>query len=109
VKTRLKPIIWMATAKADLHDFPKAARGRAGNEIYRLQTGTEPRHWRPMSTVGTGVREIRIKENGEFRIVYLVPRSTGPVISHCFAKKTRQTSGADIDLARQRLKELNAS
>lgn len=60
-----------------------------------------------MRTVGTGVCEIKIKDNGEFRIVYLVPGSTGPVVLHCFVKKTRQTSKADIELARQRLKAID--
>jgi phage-related protein len=109
MEIRLKPITWVGTARTDLHHFPKAARSRAGNEIYRLQTGSEPRHWRPMSSVGSGVCEIKIRENGEFRIIYLVPGSSGPVILHCFAKKTRQTSKADIKLARQRLKALDTN
>lgn len=31
-----------------------------------------PDDWKPMTNIGSGVMEIRIYENGEFRVVYVV-------------------------------------
>lgn len=60
-----------------------------------------------MKTIGAGVREIRIREEaGAFRVVYLARLADAVYILHCFQKKTEQTSGRDIDLARKRYKEL---
>ncbi len=104
----LKPITWVGAAKADLANFPRGARNVAGDELYLLQIGMDPVHWKPMSQVGPGVREITISEEGAFRIIYVAHTNAGPVVLHCFQKKTQQTSKADIELARQRLKEFRA-
>nr|WP_273682503.1 type II toxin-antitoxin system RelE/ParE family toxin [Halomonas aquamarina] len=37
-----------------------------------MQRGLEPKDWKPMATVGQGVREIRIRDaNGAFRVIYV--------------------------------------
>lgn len=60
-----------------------------------------------MKTIGAGVKEIRIRdESGAFRVIYLAKLADAVYILHCFQKKTEQTSGRDIDLARKRYKEL---
>ena len=60
-----------------------------------------------MPSVGPGVTEIRIREdNGAFRIFYVANRGDAVFVLHCFQKKTQQTAKKDIDLGRQRYKEL---
>ena len=60
-----------------------------------------------MKTIGAGVKEIRIRdESGAFRVIYLAKLGDAVYVLHCFQKKTEQTSGRDIDLARKRYKEL---
>jgi len=60
-----------------------------------------------MKSIGAGVREIRIREEaGAFRVVYLAKLADAVYILHCFQKKTEQTSGRDVDLARKRFSEL---
>jgi phage-related protein len=86
--------------------FPPAAKAAAGDELFRLQVGLEPSNWRPMPSIGAGVREIRISTGAEYRIVYVIASASGPVVLHAFQKKSRQTSRVDISLARQRLREL---
>ena len=59
------------------------------------------------NTIGKGVREIRIKDvSGQYRVVYAVDQGYLVYVLHAFKKKTRQTRKSDIDLARQRLKEI---
>jgi phage-related protein len=56
--------------------------------------------------VGSGVYEIRIHEAGEYRIFYIAKRENAIYVLHAFQKKTQKTRQADIDLAKQRLKNL---
>ena len=60
-----------------------------------------------MSTIGQGVREIRIRdEAGAFRVIYIAKLVDAIYVLHCFQKKVQQTSQADIDLANKRYREL---
>jgi phage-related protein len=79
---------------------------RALHELDRLRNGLNPTSWRPMKTVGTGAREIRVRLRGEFRIVYVANRPGTVFVLHAFRKKSAKTRKSDIELARKRLKEL---
>lgn len=60
-----------------------------------------------MPSIGKGVREIRIREAaGAFRVIYLAKLEDAVYVLHCFQKKTEKTAASDIDLARNRYKEL---
>jgi len=91
----------------DLSRFPAAARRKAGFQLFLVQEGEDPDDWKPMTKIGPGVREIRIRErDGAFRVVYVATFPSAVYVLHCFQKKTRKTSGADIELATRRYKEL---
>ena len=97
----------MGSSRDDLVAFPADARREAGYELEQVQRGEEPSDWRPMTTVGAGVREIRIREaSGAFRVIYLATRPEGIYVLHCFHKKTQQTSWGDVALARARCKAI---
>ncbi len=60
-----------------------------------------------MTTVGQGVREIRIRDQqGAFRVIYVVRFLDAIYVLHCFQKKTQKTSSNDIELAIRRYKDL---
>ncbi|MGC2463248.1 MAG: type II toxin-antitoxin system RelE/ParE family toxin [Steroidobacteraceae bacterium] len=70
-------------------------------------SGLEPKDWKPMTTVGAGVKEIRVRdEAGFFRIIYLATRPEGVYVLHCFQKKTQRTSRPDLELAKKRFKSI---
>jgi predicted XRE-type DNA-binding protein len=70
-----KPVEFRGSALDDLRAFPEAARREAGHQLDQVQHGREPDDWKPMNTVGRGVREIRIRDTaGAFRV--LTTRST---------------------------------
>ncbi|EPM73621.1 hypothetical protein A584_00335 [Pseudomonas syringae pv. theae ICMP 3923] len=103
----LKQIIFMGSALNDLRAFPISARREAGFQLDRVQVGNEPDDWKPMTTVGQGVQEIRIRDaHGAFRVIYIAKFSTAVYVLHCFQKKTQKTSKHDLDLAAKRMKEL---
>jgi len=55
-----------------LRDFSVDARQVAGFQLDRVQRGLEPDDWKPMATVGSGVKELRVwGEAGSFRVIYL--------------------------------------
>ncbi len=64
--------MFVGSALDDLRDFPLPARRDAGHQIDQVQRGLAPDDWKPMRTVGVGVREIRLRDaSGAFRIVYV--------------------------------------
>lgn len=98
-----KHVRFMGSAKDDLSAFPKSARNRAGHELYMVQVGRNPDDWKPMSTVGAGACEIRVRdETGAFRVIYVARFEDAVYVLHAFQKKARKTSQADVRLARKR-------
>ena len=101
----VKSIVFLGDSLARIRDFPDLARSEAGYQLREVQKGFEPVDWKPMKTVGPGVREIRIREAaGAFRVIYLASVGEEVVVLHAFQKKTRATSQHDIDLAASRLR-----
>ena len=99
----MKPVRFMGSAKDDLSAFPKAARLRAGHELFMVQVGRDPDDWKPMTSVGPGACEIRVRDQaGAFRVIYVARFEDAVYVLHAFQKKSQKTSQADIRLARQR-------
>lgn len=103
----MKDVLFCGSSLDDLRKFPAAAMRVAGYQMDKVQNGKEPTDWKPMETVGAGVKEIRIQdEAGAFRVIYLAKLADAVYVLHCFQKKTSQTSEKDIKLARKRFKDL---
>lgn len=96
----MKEIIWLGSSYDDLKAFPADAKQNAGFQLHKIQQGGEPNDWKPMTSVGAGVREIRIKaESGAFRVIYVANIGLKIYVLHAFQKKTQKTSPRDIALA----------
>jgi phage-related protein len=102
-----KPVEFRGSSLDELRAFPLAARREAGHQLDQVQNGQEPDDWKPMNTVGPGVKEIRIRDTaGAFRVIYVAKFADAVYVLHCFLKKTAKTSKADLDLASKRYREL---
>ena len=105
----LKPAIFHAAALRVIRSFPDEVRRVIGQTILDLQHGAligMPLS-RPMPSVASGVAELRIRErDGSYRVFYYAKSAAGVLILHAFTKKTQQTPGSEIAMARRRLKEL---
>ena len=97
-----RPLIWVGASLDRLRTFPAEPRQQAGYQLYRVQLGLEPSDWKPMASVGPGVVEIRIHEQGEYRVLYVARFAEAVYVLHAFSKKTQKTRQADLDLARRR-------
>ncbi len=107
MKMKERPILWLGDSLEVIQGWSRPTRVQAGGELRRLQIGSVPIHWRSMKSVGRGVREIKISEGGQFRVLYLMRRGELIVVLHAFEKKTQRTAKTDIDLGKQRLKSLS--
>jgi phage-related protein len=103
----MKPIEFRGSSLDDLRGFPHPVMREAGYQLDRVQHGLAPSDAKAMASIGPGVTELRIwDEAGTFRVIYVAKLADAVYVLHCFQKKTQQTAKRDIDLAKQRLKEL---
>ena len=102
----MKPLFCLGSSRDGLRDFSLNARARAGFELYRVQQGLDPRNWKPMPSVGRGVKEIRVRVGGEFRVLYIATFVEGVYVLHAFEKKSQKTAARDLAVAKDRLAEL---
>jgi phage-related protein len=103
----LKDLEFLGDSLDQIRGFPTGARKEAGVELHKVQQGIDPSDWKPMTSVGPGVREIRIWDDaGTFRVIYITKRADAVYVLHAFQKKTQQTAKRDLDLARSRLDDI---
>lgn len=100
----MRTVVFEGNALETIRKFPADARNQAGYEIDRVQRGLEPVNWKPFTSIGQGVRELRIQTGNQYRVIYIAKYEKKIHILHAFQKKTRKTRAADIDLAKSRLK-----
>jgi phage-related protein len=102
----MQVLIFMGSSRDDIRSFPEAARREMGRQLLRLQHGLEPVSWKPMKTVGKGVREVRISVDGQFRVFYVTNIGNAVYVLHAFHKKGQKTSQRDIALGQQRFQQI---
>lgn len=103
----MKKLRFCGSALSDLRSFPIDARREAGYQLDKVQKGEDPTDWKPMTSVGKGVQEIRIREcSGAFRVLYVAKLADTVYVLHCFQKKTQKTSKLDLSLAAKRYDDL---
>jgi phage-related protein len=103
----MKEVRWHGSSRSDVEAFPADARREAGYQLFQVQIGEEPSDWKPMPSVGAGVREIRMREtSGTYRVIYLAIAGDAVHVLHAFQKKTQATAKRDIDLAKARLRRI---
>ena len=103
----MKEIEFCGTSLDDLREFNQSVRHEMGQQLLLVQNGFEPRDWKPMTTIGAGVKEIRVKDvSGAYRAVYIAKLPDAVYVLHCFQKKTQATAKQDIDIAKTRLAEV---
>ena len=99
----MKDAIFLGDTKDVIRGFPRDARHEAGAQLRRVQTGLDPADWKPMKTVGKGVREIRLRERtGAFRVIYVATFEDAVYVLHAFQKKAQRTPQRELDVAARR-------
>ena len=102
-----KEIRWMGTAYEDILKFPVETRKEAGFQLGKVQAGLDPDNWKPFDEVGSGTKEIRIRETtGIYRVMYVAKFEEAIYVLHCFQKKTEATTRNDKDVAEARYRAI---
>jgi phage-related protein len=101
-----KGIEFLGTSLKRVREFPLPAKREAGHQLDRVQHGLDPADWKPMKSIGQGVREIRIHYEGQYRVIYLASFEEIIYVLHAFQKKSRKTSRQDLDTAKRALQEV---
>ncbi len=103
----MKPIVFLGDSLDCVRAFPERARRDAGFQLERVQRGLDPDDWKPMTSIGPGVREIRVRDaTGAYRVVFVARFADAVYVLHAFQKKSQRTSRSDLVLALSRLREL---
>lgn len=62
-----------------------------------------------MPSVGPGVREIRVRDDGNaYRSMYVTNIDDAMYVLHVFVKKSRRTTRSDVEIAKVRLNALRS-
>ena len=93
-----KEIRWVGSAYADLVGFPDEPRRDAGFQLSKVQAGLEPEDWKPFDDVGTGTKEIRIRDSGGiFRVMYVAKFEEAVLPRRVIAPWSTQERSRDED------------
>jgi len=99
----MKPVHFVGTSREDLRQLPDSVQETVGFQLFKVQQGKEPDDWKPMSTVGPGVQEIRVRdERGAFRAFYVAKFEEAVYVLHVFQKRSQKTARADLELGKSR-------
>lgn len=103
----MKPIQFLGDSLERLREFPEDARHDAGFQLEQVQRGLQPADFKPMSVVGKGVEEIRVRDDsGIYRVIYTARLVEAIYVLHAFQKKTQATSQRDLNIASERFAQL---
>ncbi len=102
-------VVVLESCKREIQRMPRPVLEDLADALTRLDEGhtlSMPLS-RPMSAIGPGVHELRLKDrSGAYRTVYAL-RTAGTVyVIHGFKKTTRTTPRKNIELAQRRLREI---
>jgi phage-related protein len=101
-----KHLNWLGDSLDQVKTFSYEAKRSAGHQLGLVQSGLDPEDWKSIETVGSGVKEIRIRFEKSYRVLYVAKFSEAVYVLHAFVKKTQKTSKKDIDLGADRYKAL---
>jgi phage-related protein len=105
-----KGIVWIASSKRDLKNFPEPVQKAVGFALWGAQVGEKHENSKVLKGFGdAGVIEVIEDYEGDtYRAVYTVRFSEAVYVLHCFQKKSHrgsETPRGDLALVRKRLRD----
>jgi phage-related protein len=102
----MKRVVWLGASLGEVQGWTAEAQRDTGYQLFKIQSGLDPSDWKPMPSVGGGVREIRVHCGNEYRVIYLATMEDAVYVLHAFEKKTQKTPRAALDIVRRRFQLL---
>ena len=100
------PVEFCGRSLKAIKAFPTEMKREAGHQLDRVQRGLDPIDWKPLSSLGAGIKEVRLSGNGQYRVIYLAAFESRVVVLHAFQKKSRKTGKSDVRAVQRALKDL---
>jgi len=105
----LKPLVWVASSKADLMRLPPRVVRKFGFGLYLAQSGKRHQDAKPLTGFGSAdvLEIVEDWEGNAYRAVYTARFGAAIFVLHVFQKKSKHgiaTPKPDIDLVKTRLK-----
>ena len=102
-----KNLIFRGDSRKRIQGFSAEAQRKTGFELRKVQSGLEPSDVKPLNQAGVGVRYIRVRvSDGIYRTVFYSKYEDAVYILHAFKKKSQTIPNQDMELIKQRFKEL---
>jgi phage-related protein len=102
----LKPVRWLGATRDDIRGQRPTIRDEFGQQLLRVQMGLMPNNYKPISAVGPGAYEIRVRDaEGIARLMYVAKFHDTVCVLHVFTKKSQRIPKNDIELAKKRYRE----
>lgn len=103
----MKKIIFIGNSLDNIKKFPHEVKREAGHQLDRVQRGKDPLDWKSMQGIGSGVKEIRVRDSdGIYRVIYVAKFEEAIYVLHAFQKKTQKTNQLDLETARRAFKRV---
>jgi len=110
MQNNARPLKWMGSSRRSFRAFPKEVRQEFGYGLFLVQTGQRPPASKILKGLDGGVVELIEDFDGDtYRAVYTVRLKDAIYVLHAFKKKSKtgiKTPQSDIDLIKQRLKDI---
>ena len=103
----LKPLLFVGSARKDIHKFPKLVRYDFGFDLYRVQQGKTPGTAKKLKGLSGVMGIIKRYDKDTYRAVYVANLGGAVYVLHCFKKKSKRgikTPQQDITMIKQRLR-----
>jgi phage-related protein len=106
----IRLVVWIASSRDDIRDFPPQVRRDIGHALYAAQLGETDPAAKPLKGFG-GTRVMEIVDRHDtntYRSVYTAQFMDILYVLHAFQKKSKKgkaTQKKDIELIRRRLAE----
>jgi phage-related protein len=109
-RRRPKPLVWVASSKADLKAFPSEVQDLMGYALHQAQESSKHAATKPLRGFGgAGVLEVVEDHDGNtYRAIYTVRFAGVVYVLHAFQKKAKMgiaTPKQEIDRLRARLRQ----
>jgi phage-related protein len=102
-------IAWEGDSLDVISGFPAGVKQNLGHQLRLLQRGEQPTDYRPVTSIGSGVFELRSSdERAWYRMLYISRIHDVIYVLHCFEKKSRTLPKNDPEVAQRRLKQVRA-
>ena len=104
-----KPLVWLH-GEVKSPPFAKQARIEAGYLLRRLQRGDSLAmpHCRPMRTIGSRCRELRITDESKIWRIILRIDADAIIILEVFSKTTNKTPNRVMESCKRRLRDYDS-